>query len=285
MTQNEIYRSITDRIITQLEQGIIPWRKPWTGTNGGAISGGTGKPYSLLNQMLLQKPGRWYTFAEAKKLGGNIIKGSHGTVIYFWRPLITKEKDKDGKEVEKIIPLLRQYIVFHESQCTGLPHKAEEESFHNDPIPEAEKIKSDYIAKSHMEIRECISNEAFYSPSMDYIQIPCREQYADINEFYGTLFHEMIHSTGHRTRLNRLNRTAAFGSEEYSKEELVAEIGAASLLNYVGIETPETFTNNTAYIQSWLRALQNDTRMLVGASSQAGKAVDYIIGCTVGENI
>lgn len=280
MTQSEIYASITNRIIAQLEQGIIPWRKPWTGVNGGAISGGTGKSYSLLNQMLLQKPGRWFTFGEVQKTGGHIVKGSHGSAIYFWRPLVVREKDKDGKETEKTIPLLRQYIVFHESQCTGLPQRTEVEVFHSDPIPEAEKIKSDYVAKSHMEIRECISNEAFYSPSMDYIQIPCREQYADINEFYGTLFHEMVHSTGHKTRLNRLEsgRSAAFGGEEYSKEELVAEIGAASLLNYVGIETPETFKNSAAYIQSWLKVLKNDTRMLVGASSQAGKAVDFILG-------
>lgn len=278
MTQNEIYRSITDRIITQLEQGIIPWRKPWTGTNGGAISGGTGKPYSLLNQMLLQKPGRWFTFAEAKKLGGNIIKGSHGSTIYFWRPLITKEKDKDGKEVEKTIPLLRQYVVFHESQITGLPHKAEEEPFHNDPIPKAEQIERDYINREHIKINHVISDRAFYSPSIDEITVPVLEQYPKKEEYYSTLFHEMVHSTGHRTRLNRLNRTAAFGSQDYSKEELVAEIGAAALLNHVGIETPETFMNNTAYIQSWLRALQNDTRMLVGASSQAGKAVDFILG-------
>lgn len=278
MTQSEIYATITDRIIAQLEQGIIPWRKPWTGVNGGAISGGTGKPYSLLNQMLLQKPGRWFTFAEAKKLGASIIKGSHGTVIYFWRPLVTKEKDKDGKEIEKTIPLLRQYVVFHESQITGLPQKTEEEVFYNDPIPEAEKIERDYINREHITINHIISDRAYYSPMNDEIVVPVLEQYPKKEEYYSTLFHEMVHSTGHRTRLNRLNRTAAFGSEDYSKEELVAEIGAAALLNHVGIETPETFTNNTAYIQSWLRALQNDTRMLVGASSQAGKAVDFILG-------
>ena len=278
MTQNEIYATITSRIITQLEQGIIPWRKPWTGTNGGAISGGTGKPYSLLNQMLLQKPGRWFTFAEAKKIGGNIIKESHGTTIYFWRPLVTKEKDKDGKEIEKTIPLLRQYIVFHESQCTGLPQRTEEETFHNAPIEEAEAIERAYVNREHLTINHIISDRAFYSPSVDEITVPHIDQYQHKQEYYSTLFHEMVHSTGHRTKLNRLNRTVAFGSEEYSKEELVAEIGAAALLNHVGIETPEIFINNTAYIQSWLRALQNDTRMLVGASSQAGKAVDYIIG-------
>jgi len=278
MTQTEIYEIITGRIIAQLEQGIIPWRKPWTGVNGGAISGGTGKPYSLLNQMLLQKPGRWFTFAEAKKLGGNIIKGSHGSTIYFWRPLITKEKDKDGKEVEKTIPLLRQYVVFHESQITGLPQAETTEAIHNNPIAEAEAIERQYAERERIKINHFVSDKAYYSPMSDEIVVPVLEQYAHAQEYYSTLFHEMIHSTGHSTRLNRLNRTAAFGSEEYSKEELVAEIGAAALLNHVGIETPETFTNNTAYIQSWLRALQNDTRMLVGASSQAGKAVDYIIG-------
>ncbi len=114
-------------------------------------------------------------------------------------------------------------------------------------------------------IRLSVSNDAFYSPSGDYIQVPCREQYQEANEFYSTLFHEMIHSTGYKSRLNRLTTgaDARFGSQIYSKEELCAELGSAMILNQIGIETPETFTNSAAYIQSWLKVLANDNKFLI----------------------
>ena len=115
----------------------------------------------------------------------------------------------------------------------------------------------------------------------DYIQVPCREQYKDIMEFYSTLFHEMIHSTGHRDRLGRLDcgtKIAGFGSEEYSKEELIAEIGSAFLMNHIGIETVKTFKNSAAYIQNWLSVLKGDNRFIVSASSKAEKAMKYILG-------
>lgn len=273
-----VYEAVTNRIIDQLEQGKIPWRKPWSGILSGAHNRISGKPYSLLNQMLLSKDGEYATFNQWKSLGGTVRAKEKSEIVVFWKVLERTEYDSSNNPTIVSIPYLRYYSVFHVSQVDGV-EPLEKPCIQHDPIPEAEKIKSDYVAKSHMEIRECVSNEAFYSPSMDYIQIPCREQYADINEFYGTLFHEMIHSTGHKTRLNRLEsgRSAAFGGEEYSKEELVAEIGAASLLNYVGIETPETFKNSAAYIQSWLKVLKNDNRFIISASSKAEKAVEYIL--------
>jgi antirestriction protein ArdC len=122
---------------------------------------------------------------------------------------------------------------------------------------------------------------------MDYIQVPCKEQFNDIMEFYSTLFHEMVHSTGHRDRLGRLDvgvKLASFGSEEYSKEELIAEIGSAFLMNHIGIETIKTFKNSAAYIQSWLKVLRDDKRFIVSASSKAEKAMKYILG-TMEENV
>jgi antirestriction protein ArdC len=120
----------------------------------------------------------------------------------------------------------------------------------------------------------------------DFIQVPCREQYKDIMEFYSTLFHEMIHSTGHRDRLGRLDcsvKVAGFGSEEYSKEELIAEIGSAFLMNHIGIETIKTFNNSAAYIKSWLRVLKDDNRFIVSASGKAEKAMKYILGVETAE--
>ena len=150
---------------------------------------------------------------------------------------------------------------------------------HN-PVEEAEKIKSDYADREHLLIEELITNRAFYSPSRDYIQVPCKEQYDNVNEFYSTLFHEMVHSTGHKDRLGRLDanaKLASFGSEDYSKEELIAEIGSAFLMNHVGIETSKTFKNSAAYIQSWLKVLKDDNRFIVSASSKAEKAMKYIL--------
>lgn len=131
-----------------------------------------------------------------------------------------------------------------------------------------------------MNFTECKSNRAYYRPSDDSVVVPLKEQYKNINEYYSTIFHELTHSTGHKNRLNRLQTgaVAAFGSETYSKEELVAEIGSASLMNLLGIETPKTFRNSAAYIQSWLKVLKNDNKFIVSASSKAEKAVNFIIG-------
>lgn len=124
-----------------------------------------------------------------------------------------------------------------------------------------------------------ISDKAFYLPTADYIQVPCKEQYQNIEEFYSTLFHEMVHSTGHKSRLDRKDIKDCLykGDENYSKEELTAELGSAFLINMLDIETEKSFKNSSAYIQSWLRVLKNDTHFIVSASSRAEKAVNYIL--------
>lgn len=287
MTQSEIYSAITERIIAEMEKGIIPWHKPWTGTNGGAVSGTTGKPYSILNQILLGKPGRWYTFNQIKKVGGNVRKGEHGSFVVFWKQIIVEsktEKDESGNPLKETIPILKHYYVFHESQCDNVPETDIPETFTHDPIEEAAKIEQEYAQREKLTINHVISDRAFYSPFTDEITVPVLEQFPVREEYYSTLYHEMIHSTGHKSRLNRLHRTAAFGSEEYSREELVAEIGAAALLHHVGIETADTFHNNAAYVQGWLKALKNDTKLLVGASGQAAKAFSFITGSETAEN-
>ena len=142
-----------------------------------------------------------------------------------------------------------------------------------EPIEEAEKIKTEYMNRERLKIFEKVTNKAFYTPTFDYIEVPCKEQYQNIEEFYSTLFHEMIHSTGHKNRLGRLETGASahFGSESYSKEELVAELGSATLVNMLG------FRNSSAYIQNWLQALKNNNKFIVSASSKAEKAVKYIL--------
>lgn len=281
MANFNIYEEITNRIISQLEEGKIPWNKPWSGVVNGAYNRVSKKPYSLLNQMLLKHDGEYATYKQWSDLGGKVKKGEKSEIVVFWK-IMNVEEVKDGKVEKKSIPLLKYINVFHVSQVDGVEPK-DIKPVEHEPIEEAEKIKNGYIERENIVIEEIVTNEAYYSPMMDYIQVPCKKQYKDIAEFYGTLFHEMVHSTGHKDRLGRLDtgvKLASFGSEDYSKEELVAEIGSAFLMNYIGIETPKTFKNNAAYIQSWLKVLRNDNRFIVSASSKAEKAMKYILGIT-----
>lgn len=278
-----IYEAITDRIISQLENGEIPWTKPWIGgNNSGAFNRVSKKSYSLLNQMILKHDGEYATYKQWSDLGGIIRKGEKAEIVVFWKIIEKTETKDNGEKIEITIPYLRYINVFHISQVEGVePLNARERIvFEHEPIEEAEKIKCDYMNRENFRILEVDSDRAFYSPINDFIQIPCKKQYENINEFYSTLFHEMIHSTGHSSRLGRLEETskvASFGSSEYSKEELIAEIGSASLMNLIGIETAKTFKNSVAYIQNWLRVLKNDNKFIVSASSKAEKAVKYIL--------
>lgn len=175
--------------------------------------------------------------------------------------------------------MLRYFSVFHISQVDGV--EPLEKPFEDvEPIASADQIIADYVEREGLTFVETITDEAYYSPSHDLVQVPHKSQYPRIGEYYSTTFHELTHSTGHSKRLNRLTTgaIAAYGSQTYSKEELTAEIGAASMLNLLGIETPATFRNSTAYIQSWLRVLRNDPKFIVSAASRAEKAVNYILG-------
>lgn len=277
----DIYQMVTDRIIAQLESGIIPWKKPWTGVsplNGGAFNRVTKKSYSILNQMLLGEGGEYATFKQWSALGGKIRKGEKQKIVVFWKVIHKTIQDKDGNDKEVGIPFLQYYGVFHISQVDGVEPLNKDELKDVDPIPEADEIIDSYVKREGINYQEIASNEAYYSPLGDRVVVPMKSQFQNANEFYSTAFHELTHSTGHKTRLDRIHvGVAAFGSEEYSKEELVAELGAAGMLNLLGIEIPETFKNSTAYIQSWIKALRNDKKMIVMASSKAEKAIAYIL--------
>ena len=279
----KICEMVTNRLISEMENGIIPWDKPWHG-GAGAISHTTGKPYGLLNQFILGRAGEYITFNQCKAEGGKVKKGAKGLPVVFWKQFKITETDDAGEKREKLIPLLRYYTVFHIDDCEGIAPKwdVEEDRPHADPDKEAEKIVSAYEQREQLQIiRSEVTDRAFYSPSRDYISVPCIEQFDNTAEYYSTLFHEMTHSTGHSTRLNRFTDTAAnaaFGSSEYSKEELIAEIGAASLTNYCGIETAKSFRNSAAYLQSWMQALRNDPTMIIAAAGKAEKAFYYIVG-------
>ena len=292
MTKFDIYEEVTNRIIQQLTQGIIPWHKPWK-MSGVSIKGATDlkkvafnritkTAYSALNQMLLSRAGEYASFKQWKDVGGTIKKGAKAEIVVFWKWLenVTKDESTDEEKLVKI-PYLRYYQVFHIDDVDGVkPLTFEEVKEPTEttfaPEEQAEDLMNEYAEREEIAIRYG-GNSAFYSPMQDYIQLPERFQFGkQKEEFYSTAFHEIVHSTGAKKRLDRLEKLAFFGSESYSKEELVAEIGAAGMLNLLNIETTKSFTNSVAYIQSWIKALKNDNKLIVNASSKAEKAVKYI---------
>ena len=280
MASLNVYEMVTERIIKQLEQGTIPWQKPWGGVRSGAFNRVSKKPYSLINQAILEKPGEYASFKQWKDLGGHIKKDAKSEIVVFWKIIDVEEKNDKGEIEKKKLPLLRYYNVFHISQVECVEPLKEKLNTEIEPIEEADRIIKDYVDREQLVFNECKSNRAYYAPLIDTVVVPLKEQFMNAPEWYGTTFHELVHSSGSKNRLNRLETSnlASFGSETYSKEELVAEIGSASILNYLGIETDKTFNNSASYIESWLQVLRNDNKFIVSASSKAEKAVNYILG-------
>lgn len=277
-----VYEMVTNRIIEQLENNIIPWEKPWSGTIDGAFNRVSKKPYSILNQMLLKYDNEYASFKQWKDLGGHIRKGEKSEMVVFWKMYPIKEKQDDGTEIIKTIPLLKYINVFHISQVDGVEPLKQKVTHDIEPIDKAEKILNDYWNRENITIEHVKGDKAFYSPMFDKIQLPLFEQFKSSEEYYSTAFHESVHSTLKTSRCNRQEdrkgKVVSFGSGEYTKEELCAEVGSAQLMNIVGIETTKSFRNSTAYIQSWLKVLRNDNKFIVSASSKAEKAVNYILG-------
>lgn len=283
----DVYQMVTDRIIGMLEQGNIPWERPWTGAGRYAIKRASGKPYSIINQMLLGNPGEYLSFNECKKLGGTIKKGSKAKIVVFWKMLNKPMEGKDGKPMLasdgtikiRSIPYLKYMNVFHIDDCEGIKPKHYEETLRDfNPIDKAEEVIAGYVQRSGITLEHAKQGRAYYSPDIDKVVLPIKEQFTSEAGYYGAAFHELTHSTGHKSRLDRIVAGAfTFGDSSYSKEELVAEIGSASILNILGIETDSSIRNNAAYIQSWIKALRNDKKLIVSAASKAAKAVNLIM--------
>jgi antirestriction protein ArdC len=281
MSNQEVYDSIVDRILAALDSGNIPWRKPWAVT--WPVNAVSKKAYTGINPHLLMLAGysdnRWMTYKQAQSLGGNVRKGEKSTSIIFAKRLIVDDTREDAKEgATRPIFLLRLYHVFNAEQCDGLKLK---------PITIADSAPGDVLEQAEAIVQGMPNppriteggSSAFYRPSSDSITIPPRTAF-DSDEFrYSVLFHEMTHSTGHASRLDRVGVTevASFGSPVYSYEELVAEFGAAFLCGHAGIANI-TVDNSAAYIQGWKAALKADRKMVVKAASAAQKAAEHIIG-------
>ena len=281
-----IYNMITDRIVAMMDNGIIPWQRPWT-SSSLCVKRRDGKPYSFLNQLLLSPDfdgtieslnhGEFATFNQIKAEGGRLAKGSKGLKVVFYSPYVVKEKNEKGEEREKTIPLLKYYTVFNIKDTDLEPKWSEEQATIAEPSEKAESILMKYWNDEKIKVnRNHSSDRACYSPVFDSITLPKIEQFADTAEYYSTAFHESVHSTGAQNRLAR-KLDNSFGSNDYSKEELIAEIGASALVSICGLETASSFKNSAAYIQSWRNAIAKNNRLIVSATGKAEKAVDRIL--------
>jgi len=275
MANKKVYEIVTEKMIERLEKGDIPWRRPWVGE--GAVSWAEQRPYRGINALLLE-PGEYATFNQISKNGGKVKKGQKGHLVVFWKWIEIEEEDEEtGETTKKNIPFLRYYKVFEiNSQVEGLDSKRKEEKFEHDPIEQAEKVVELYSDKPPI---KKAPGRAFYRPSSDEVSVPDIEDFPHPDEYYSVLFHELVHSTGHEDRLNRVGiKEASFGSEVYSKEELIAEIGAAMLCGVTGISNERNQENSAAYLRSWISKLKDDSRLIVQAAAQAQKAADWVQG-------
>lgn len=276
----DVYSIVTERIIKQLEQGYIPWKKPWVNCFDGTFNRISRKPYSLLNQLLLTHEGEYATFKQWEQIGGKVKKGEKSEIIVFWKMQEVTEKTETGEIQVRNIPVLRYYNVFHISQVENVfPLDDSENRFDTEPIEEAEKVFRGYTEREHITLHIGDGNKAFYRPFDDSITLPSMAQFERAEEFYSTAFHECGHSTMKATRCDREaeNKGSHFGNEGYSKEELVAEITSSAIVHSLGLETEDTFKNNCAYIQNWLSVLKNDKKFIVSATGKAEKAAKYIL--------
>lgn len=275
----DVYALVTNQIISQLEQKIVPWQKPWTlsGIPQNLISR---SPYHGINLWLLASLGyaqnAFLTWKQLKLLGGSVNKGEQGHIVIFWKPLQAKEGEERGTDDNTSKSVLRYYKVFNIEQCSSIPAHFIPAL----PSPEFSSItKCERIIEEmqHCPVIRHEEQEAYYDPKRDHINMPQPNTFKSNELYYSVLFHELVHSTGHAARLNRKELVAItnFGSKEYSIEELTAEIGACYLASLTGIGNH--LKQSVSYIKGWLDALKNDKRLIVYASTQAQKATDYIL--------
>ncbi len=208
----------------------------------------------------------WMTFNQAKKLNGHIKQGEKGTPVFFFKPMKVKEETEEGETIIKTIPLLKSYMVFNTDQIEGI----------DESVNEVECVEAidEFVAKTNVLIKTS-PDKAYFSPSEDYIAMPAIERFKDTDGYYATLLHELTHASGHPTRLNRdLSRT--FGSDSYAFEELVAELGSAFLCSHLGIDLQNA--QHPQYLQSWIKVLRENPKVLWKASSKAQQAFEYLRG-------
>ena len=278
----DVYQLVTDQIISLLEQGIVPWQRPWAeaGVPANLLSK---RQYRGINLWLLlslnYEQNYFLTWDQIKSMGGSVKKGETGHIVVFWKPVQKKaEEERDTKQ--KQVPMLRYYKVFNIAQCRDIPEnlipKSDVAAVDREPILECEAIINSMVNSPTIVHKE---QKAYYRIDIDTINMPKKKSFKSLESYYSTLFHELVHSTGAEKRLGRKTLTdmVPFGSESYAMEELIAEMGSAYLCRFSGV-LPNEINNTVAYLDNWLGVFKKDKRFIISASGQAQKAVDLILG-------
>lgn len=273
-------RRWADKVIEQLEARNLPWVKPWNPSMADGsrpFNPTSGNFYRGTNFLMLGMQGyedpRWMTLKQANELGAQIRKGQHGTVIS--RGIYDKEVWNEEKKVKEKVkldkPQYMHYLVFNAEQIAGLPaYKKPEITW--EPCTRAdEMMKSFGVPVEHR-----AGDRAFYSPASDRIVMPAPQQFKSLENYYSVLLHEACHATGHASRLAR-DLSGTFGSPSYAEEELKAEIGAWMTCAEFGLATEGVDENHTAYIQSWIKALKDDPKVIFRAAADAEKAMRHLM--------
>ena len=278
----DVYQIVTEKIVNLLEQGTIPWRKPWATSQGMPKNLISMKEYRGINLFLLgcqqYSSPYWLTYKQATEKQCHIRKGEKSSLVVFWKMMDRNNADVVLNDTISNckLPLLRYYNLFNLEQCEGIESPTQEvQTYQFTPIQKAEQIVSSM--KDRPEISYG-SNKASYTPISDKVRMPNETQFEKSAEFYSVLFHELGHSTGHKTRLARkeVMECNEFGSESYGSEELVAELTSSMLCGVAGISN-QTIDLAASYIDGWLSVIKKDKRLIVMAAAQAQKAADFIL--------
>lgn len=275
---NKVYQIVTDKVLAKMAEGEIPWRKPWVGGDSGANlpqNFRSRKPYRGINRILLSMAPYscpfWVTYRQALEFGGQVRKGEKSQLVVFWKSTEYEEENSKGERKKSLV--MRYYNVFNLEQVDGIDWQHLVPQI--DPRDAADILErySDAPKVAHSE-----EGRAYYRAVDDYLHMPLPAMFPVKERYYQTLYHELVHSTGHKLRLNRaeLNNTDSFGSSTYAREELTAEIGSCFLCAETGIE-PD-IENSAAYLQSWMQRLEADPELIVKACSRAEKATRWILG-------
>ncbi len=285
MKTADVYQHVTNKIIGQLEKGTAPWQQPWASIGGGMpVNIVSRKHYSSINVLLLwdsssdhgYRSNLWGTYRQWDMLGGHVNRGERATKIIFWNVTSKATIDKaTGEEKNEKRFFCKEYSVFNLDQCGGAAldrfQVARPVGGFVDFGPAEEAI-----AATGADVRHG-GNRAFFDVLGDYVQLPVKESFSSQAAYYSTALHEMNHWSGHESRLNRINKLARFGDENYAVEELIAELGAAFLTAALGIPNERTLNNSTAYLANWLAVLKSDNRAIFTAATAASAAADFIL--------
>ncbi len=288
----DLYREVTDKIIGMIENGVAPWRRTWS-TYGLARNYATGHIYTGINLLLMNNTPHpipyFMTFNQIQERGAQIRKGAKAQMVIYFNVYYKDANDRNlskyeaqaraanGEEIQ-VLKFIKYYNVFNIADIEGMEFEIPEmELKPNEKMEKCEAIIQGM--PNRPELRSVDGNRAFYSPMLDFVNMPAIEQFETAEDYYATFFHELTHATGHASRLKReeVMNPQKFGSQPYSREELVAEMGASFLCSSVQIDYDAITENSAAYLAGWLKILKADSKFIFKAAAEAQKAADYIL--------